>query len=140
MKLRVSAVRTLLALGARDDIDRGDNILRLTAREICKRNMIEEQYVRDGLDGTFDGFDEKYLRMMWMMKKYGDDVDEGTDPRTRLERCEDEYKAEDNKYLYVRCVEEPLARVGSVPSEQETGIPQCAHEQSTVCLQARSEE
>lgn len=51
-----------------------------------------------------------------------------------------EYKAEHNKYLYVRCVEEPLARVGSVPSEQEIGIPQCAHEQSTVCLQARSEE
>lgn len=91
MKLRVSAVWTLLALGARDDIDRRDNIFRLTAREICERNMIEERYVRDGLDGTFDGFDEKYLRMMWMMKKYGDDVDEETDPRTRLERCEDEY-------------------------------------------------
>ncbi|EIM81739.1 uncharacterized protein STEHIDRAFT_161905 [Stereum hirsutum FP-91666 SS1] len=90
MKLRVSAVSTLLALGARDDIDRRDNIFRLTAREICERNMIEERYVRDGLDGTFDGFDEKHLRMMWMMKKYGDDVDEGTDPRTRLDRCEDD--------------------------------------------------
>ncbi|EIM79952.1 uncharacterized protein STEHIDRAFT_172939 [Stereum hirsutum FP-91666 SS1] len=65
----VAAVRVLLSLGASRDIDRRDNVAFMSARELCGRLLNKRKEKDDAEFGVFRGFDEKFLRIKWLMKK-----------------------------------------------------------------------
>lgn len=81
----VAATRVLLSLGASSDIDRRDNVTFMSARELCGTCLHKLKQNDDAQCGVYRGFDEKFLRIKWLMKKaLGEDVGVGG-------RTEEEY-------------------------------------------------
>ena len=66
---RLYAVRTLLALGVRDDLIRRDNSDGLTPLEVCAKEMQSIREFQETLLGRWDGYAEDQLKIKVMLKR-----------------------------------------------------------------------
>lgn len=83
--LEVTPARVLLSLGASSDIDRRDNVMFTSARELCCTFLHKRKEKDNAEYGVYRGFDENCLRIKWFMKKaLGENVGVGG-------RTEEEY-------------------------------------------------